>query len=329
MILDRWWMQYVDGHLNESVERRNFRRRRQQPGETFDDYLVALRELVKTCKFCSDECCKKNIRDQIIEGLRDGDTVETLLREKDLTLEEAMTKCRGQEAAKKQRAEIAVEATPYHVNRAQARNPPTRRSCPGCGGNFHPSGRKQCPAYNITCHNCKQIGHLAKVCRSRPPVAPSLAPKSTQPSTNALLVPDLMATKLAPTGISESDGEIEHAPTIKVHIASLNGMALLDLLPDSGADISVAGIGTLSRLNELQDNLLPSKLTPQAVNGTSMQPIGKLPVTLSLEGVSHKEEFHIYPQVAGTILSWKASKGLHILSQAYPQPILLPRRYYA
>jgi len=46
--------QYVDGHMNETVERRNFRGCRQQAGETFDDYLIALRELIKTCKFCSD-----------------------------------------------------------------------------------------------------------------------------------------------------------------------------------------------------------------------------------------------------------------------------------
>ena len=34
---------YVAGHINESVERRNFRRRSQQIGESFDDYLVSLR----------------------------------------------------------------------------------------------------------------------------------------------------------------------------------------------------------------------------------------------------------------------------------------------
>ena len=43
--------EYVDGHINESVERRNFRHRKQQPGETFGDFLVSLRELAKTCKF--------------------------------------------------------------------------------------------------------------------------------------------------------------------------------------------------------------------------------------------------------------------------------------
>ena len=92
---------YIDGHVNETVERRNFRRRTQQVGESFDDFLVSLRELVKTCNFCSDTCTQKNIRDQIIEGLLDADTVEDLLQETNLTLATAVHKCQAQEAAKK------------------------------------------------------------------------------------------------------------------------------------------------------------------------------------------------------------------------------------
>ena len=38
---------YVDGQVNESVERRNFRKRVQHPGESFDDFLVGLHELSK------------------------------------------------------------------------------------------------------------------------------------------------------------------------------------------------------------------------------------------------------------------------------------------
>ena len=107
---------YVEGHINESVERRTFRRRAQQPGETFDDFLVSLQELAKTCKFCSDDCTQKNIRDQIFEGLLAGDTVEHL-QEKDLILDKAINTCRAQEAAKK-RAEIAN--TPHGPVNVQA-----------------------------------------------------------------------------------------------------------------------------------------------------------------------------------------------------------------
>ena len=102
---------HIDGQLNESVERRNLRRRTQQPGESFDDFLVALREFTKTCNFCNEQCTQKNIRDQIIEETPDGDTVEELLKQPDLTLNSAITICRAQEAAKKQRREMNNHTT--------------------------------------------------------------------------------------------------------------------------------------------------------------------------------------------------------------------------
>ena len=92
---------YVDGHVNETMERCNFHKRTQQLGELFDDFLVSLRELVKTCNFCSDDCTNKSICDQIIEALLDVDTTEDLLKETDLTLDTAITKCQAQKAAKK------------------------------------------------------------------------------------------------------------------------------------------------------------------------------------------------------------------------------------
>ena len=76
----------------------------------FDDFLVSLRELAKMCNFCSDECTQ-DIRDQIIEGLVDSNTVKDLLQRKDLTLEAAIAKCQAQEAAKRQRAEMARDAS--------------------------------------------------------------------------------------------------------------------------------------------------------------------------------------------------------------------------
>ena len=93
---------YIDGHVNETIERRSFRKCTQKVGESFDDFLVSLLELVKTCNFCSSDCTNKNIHDQIIKGLLDADTTEDLLQETDLTLDRVITKCQAQEAAKKQ-----------------------------------------------------------------------------------------------------------------------------------------------------------------------------------------------------------------------------------
>ena len=97
---------HVDGRINETIERRNFRRRTQEVGECFDDFLVSLRELTKTCNFCNNDCLQKALRDQIIEGLLDGEIIQELLQVKDLTLDQAITMCRGLEAAKKSRHEV-------------------------------------------------------------------------------------------------------------------------------------------------------------------------------------------------------------------------------
>ena len=304
---------YVDGQINESVERRNFRRRIQQPGESFDDFLIALRELAKTCNFCTDECTQKNLRDQIIAGLVDGDTVESLLQKKELTLETTIAKCRAQEAAKRQRGEITGDNTGVVAAIRQQRRhekPLTQsRTCPGCGASFHQGGRKHFPAYSLTCHLCGRSGHFAKVCRSRQPPQP-LPETAPQPvtSTRAIhAVPQLHTSKVIDT--------IDPAPTVQVHITSLNGAADIQTLPDSGADISAAGPDALRHLGEHEDNL-PSHIIPRAVNGTSMKPIGRLPVTFRLGRQTHVDHLHIYPSVKGVLLSWKTAKSLNILLSA-------------
>ena len=196
--------QHVDGLINESVERRAFRR---QPG----------RELAKTCNFCSDECNKKNLRDQIIEGLLDADTIEQLLKEKDLTLDKAVNTCRAQEAAKKQRAEITnTPREPVEVCALHRPNLPSRpaKLCPGCGSGWHKGGRQQCPAFHITCHTCKKVGHFSRVCRGRQSPS-STPPKPNSPATRAVSTLPLMAsTKLSPSSTPEPP------PTVELHMSS-------------------------------------------------------------------------------------------------------------
>ena len=310
---------HIDGHINESVERRNLRRRAQQPGETFDDYLVSLRELAKTCGFCSEQCTQKSIRDQIIEGSLDGDVIEELLKQPNLTLDNTIAIARAQEAAKKQRNEM-TSASPGAVlavkNRRQ--QPPTQQPavCPGCGSKPHVGGRARCPAYEQICHHCNKPGHFARVCRAKksttlrpPPSAKSI--QTTWPEEPRQHHLDTI------TQISATDP----APTIRVHLQSVNGTCDTLVLPDSGADISAAGPHLLKLLHEHPLNLLTSEVAPRTADGHSMEPIGKFPVTFHLQGRLHREDMHIYPQVSGVIMSWKAAKSLCILPSQYPQPI--------
>ena len=239
---------YIDGHINETVERRNFRQRK-QPGESFDDFLVALRDLVETCNFCSVACTQKNLRDQIIEGIIDGDTVEALLQEPDLTLAKAISKCQAQEAAKKQHVDIfhhhleSVAALRYNRGKSNAQT----MTCPGCGAKPHPAGRSQCPAFNQTCFHCSKVGHFAKVCRSRQLDTP----------------PNQQNSKPASLSNIRYVASTHPAPTIPIQIVSPNGSTTTPVLPDSGADISAAGVEILHLLHEHIDNIYRRRSYPK------------------------------------------------------------------
>ena len=111
------------------------------------------------------------------------------------------------------------------------------------------------------------------------------------------------------------------APTVQIHVISLNASCDIEMLPDSGADISAADREFLAQLGEHVDNLPSSHIMPQAVNGTTMKPIGKLPVTLCLGNKEIQDDVHIYPRVSGALISLRVSKGLGILPERYPHPV--------
>ena len=53
-------------------------------------------------------------------------------------------------------------------------------------------------------------------------------------------------------------------------------LAVVEVLPDSGANISAAGIDFLAQLNESILNISPSDVKPCAMNGNTLSPLGSL-----------------------------------------------------
>ena len=160
-------------------------------------------------------------------------------------------------------------------------------------------GANNVQAYYLKCHLCNRTGHFVRVCRSG-----KLHTKD--PSTNAVRM------------IKAAQGGIQPAPTIE---ATPNGLERMQILPDSGADISVDGPSIIRDLRDHPGNLVPYQITPCAANGQKMTPIGKLTVQIRIGTRPHKEELRIYQKVQGLIVSWKACMVLGILPLSYPEPI--------
>ena len=79
------------GEVNETVERYVFNKRDKLQDETVDSYVAELKTLAKTCNFC--DCLRDSlIRDCIVLGIKNEQTMKKLLKMRDLTLNKCMTR---------------------------------------------------------------------------------------------------------------------------------------------------------------------------------------------------------------------------------------------
>ena len=95
----------------------------------------------------------------------------------------------------------------------------------------------------------------------------------------------------------------------------------MTVLPDSGA---AAGQTIVGILGHHLDNLSLSEISHRAVNGDCMKPVGKIPVTISLQGRTCSDDIHIFLGVSGVLISWKAAKELGVL----PPSTHIPKDHY-
>ncbi|XP_043200358.1 uncharacterized protein LOC122369578 [Amphibalanus amphitrite] len=93
----------MESHLRKQrsvlVDRRAFYARVQEQGENFEEFLCEVKELAAFCDFCT-HCYDSRLRDKIVCGLRDEETVKRLLEDPGLDLKKTVDICRASENAR-------------------------------------------------------------------------------------------------------------------------------------------------------------------------------------------------------------------------------------
>ena len=170
-------------------EREAFERRVQEPGELFDHFYIALRNLGKDADLC-DNCFDQRIADRIRVGLHDDDIRRRLMAIRPYPgLEEVVAFCRREEAGRKfcsrnpsvnrvgrspsrdrssrpSRSVFHTEGRHQGHSRPGSRDGQNATKCKRCGKQPHKVGQL-CPALSSTCRFCQRRGHFAKVCFQR------------------------------------------------------------------------------------------------------------------------------------------------------------------
>jgi len=175
---------------NKIFARHDLATRKQQPGESLDEFLEELKKLSKHCGFTAvtaETYRSEMIRDSFINGLTSSYIRQRLLENSELSLDRAYDIARTLHTAQKN-SELYIQQSPQiipgnvaaasakdqstsHINPDQEslaavrKQSPVKKSCYFCGGFLH-ANRASCPARDAVCHNCSKKGHFAKVCQS-------------------------------------------------------------------------------------------------------------------------------------------------------------------
>lgn len=178
---------YCIGETNITYERYTLNKRVQESSESFDNFLMELSRLVKSCEY--GELEESILKDRIVIGIRDDGTRRKLIQIHKLDLAAAIDVCRASETAMRHLREIRSVAEDVHSvgtsATASGRNrSPSRdrrhderrrgdddgsrgiRKCKFCGKG-HPFKKELCPAYSRKCRKCDSLNHFESMCPNK------------------------------------------------------------------------------------------------------------------------------------------------------------------
>ena len=259
---------------NEIFARHILATRCQQPHETLDEFLQALKTLSKDCNFQSvtaSKYCEESIRDAFITGLRSPSIRQRLLENNTLDLKAIFDEARSLELA--MRNSESYSSTPSSVNAAV---PPVATvdqeqtdlstlaavgsnasTCFFCGNSNHPHSK--CPARDAVCSNCQKKGHFAKVCRGRkisknnvsaaawsPILATVGAPESLSKSLGTVIIEGLEVKALFDSGSTESFIHPRLVETLALTVHPSSGTVSMATSVSSTVSITGTCVATLS-----------------------------------------------------------------------------------
>ena len=300
---------HFDKRKNIIYERAKFNMRRQEEGESVDDFITSLYSLVEHCNYGALQ--EEMIRDRLVAGVRDAALSLKLQMDSELTLEKAVSTARQSETIKKQQTVLRGEQleskgpqvnavrTGSRESRANSTKSeaPKRKSqsnkCTRCGRTpFH--DRQGCPAKNATCRRCGKLGHYASECRTK--------------SVQEISTEDTSDNEVFLGAIQQADSENDPWK-VELYIEG----CLVRFKIDTGADVTVIPKSLLSRLPS--QALTPAKKALVGPNRSKLPLLGCFKAKLQKQKKETYEEVYVVPNLQTPLLGKPAIFALGLAAR--------------
>lgn len=160
---------YFEPERNVIFERSVFNAANQLVGESINQYVDKLRQLASTCDYTPSRVHDEAIRDRLVLGIIDKEVRKILIRNRKLTLSEAIETCRSSEQLNSEIGKLDLEKNTesvYIINEKPRNGKKYIKRCKFCG-KTHEWNKDKCPAYGKVCEKCNRPNHFAQVCFKR------------------------------------------------------------------------------------------------------------------------------------------------------------------
>ena len=267
-------------------------------------------------------------------GLLDNKLRERLLREPDLTLENAIKHGQAAEETKQHARELQRqlenEQKSIHALKRNAKPKSTNKlpnptksnffkNCKFCGGS-HNGG--SCPAYSRRCRSCNESGHFAKCCpRNSVDGVEQPTQDEEYNSDSDFDVSTITATTAESNPHHQSDSDEGNVMSVNDHCApgdwnvilSTNGTNVTYKI-DTGAQVNVLPKKLFYSLSN-RPKLKPTAIKLTAYSGSNIPVIGKCIANMKLKNRSIPVLFIIAETSSSPILGLKTSENLNLIKR--------------
>lgn len=324
---------------NKNVWRVQFTQRKQQKGESFDDWLCDLRALSQKCEFaknCCALCETARMLDQILAGVYSEEHRCKLFEKGDtLSYNEAVTLLRTLENAANQSTSIVsggltsiqqMKKSSYKKEKSSSSkpNPPQGKpankahhnpktgsnrqaKCRNCGAATQHK-KEDCPAQGKECHACGKANHYASVCLSK-----------NKPKIAA------MADHRLGSISNRTIATVKRDEMVKLSVLPALGDAAESLfLPDTGAEIDA--IPETAYYELFKNTPLASAPAPVSATGSRIASKGTFKANIRWrvnDGTTRTTPatIHVLKDLTQPVLGKTSQQKLGMLPTGYPHAI--------